>query len=161
MRKSFMSLVICVAFLPQPSSASTSENALFRPASQIPVPASERIGASFIEMDHAKFEALASWKEFLCVIPDFPLGSDGLYDLRVEQFDAVSRDIKGKFPVPAHVFFRGAVDGIAGSHVCLTIYADCAWGYINAGEKTYAIAAVGRTETGSLILGVAIDSTRA
>jgi hypothetical protein len=155
------SLLFGLSLVAQPSRASTADNLLFRPASQIPVPASERIGASFIEMDRAKFESLASWKDFLCLIPDFPLGQDGLHNLRVEQFDAVSRDIKGKFPVPAHVFFRGSVDGLAGSHVCLTIYADRAWGYINAGEKTYVIAAVGRTETGNLILGVAIDTTSA
>ena len=162
-RKLSLPVLVVLSFLPRIGWSTEGMNpSLFKPAnpSNIHVPLAERGTVQFLEMDRSRFEGLASWKEFTCLIPNFPLASDGNYNLRVEQFDAVSKDIKGKYPVPAHVFFRGSVDGIPESHVCLTIYEDCAWGYINAGDKTYAISGAGRTETGNLILGVVPDSTQ-
>ncbi|MDP4199459.1 MAG: M12 family metallo-peptidase [Bacteroidota bacterium] len=154
-------LVVGVLLFPILSYSSTSEGMLFRVASQIPVPANARGEAAFLEMDRTTFATLASWRDFICVIPDFPLAQNGAHDLRVAQFEAVAPDIKGRFPVPAHVFLRGSVDGIAGSHVCLTLFEDRAWGYINANGKTYTITAAGRAESGNLILGVVEDTVPA
>src|SRR5206468_3958291 len=92
----------------------TNDKSLFRPAqkSEIPLPVAKRIGSSFVAVDASKFEALASWREFVCVLPGFPIAGEGPHDLRVEQFDAVSSDITGKSSVPQHVFLRGSVDGV-------------------------------------------------
>ncbi len=163
-RKLLTFLFLCLFLLPVSGWSTEGLNSsLFKAAneSDIHVPIAERGGAQFLEMDRGRFEGLASRKEFTCLIQNFPLASDGNYDLRVEQFDVVTKNIKGRFPVPAHVFFRGSVDGIAGSHVCLAMYEDCAWGYIVAGERTYALSSAGRSEAGNLILGVIADSTTA
>ncbi len=161
MQRSLFPVLILASLLVTTARASDGlDVSLFRPVntSTLHLSATQRAGAAFVEMDRSKFAALATWRDFLCVIPDFPLGQDGLHGLRVEQFDAVASDIKGRFAVPAHVFFRGSVDGIPQSHVCLTLYEDCAWGYINAGDKTYIISAAGRSETGELILGITQDT---
>jgi hypothetical protein len=163
MTKFWVVLLVLLSVLPAAAFASKGgSDDLFKPAREadIHVPATERNGAQFIEMDRARFEALASWKEFTCLIPNFPLASDGNFDLRVEQFDVVAKDMKGK-PAPEHLFLRGSVDGFEDSHLCLTIYNDCAWGYIYAGGRTYSISSAGRTEMGNLILGIIQDTSTA
>src|SRR5437016_12292041 len=73
--------------MPVNAQAAGTSGSLFSAASAnaITVPVAERGDASFLEMDRAKFFALASWKEFVCVIPNFPLAGAGAYTLRLEQ----------------------------------------------------------------------------
>lgn len=155
----FLLFAAIVASFSSAFATESTDKVLFRVArnSEIPLPVEKRVGSTFIAMDMSKFEALANWRQFVCVFENIPIPELGPHTLRVEQFDDVAPDIKGK-PVPKHAFFRGSVDGSPESHVCITLFYDRAWGYINIGDHSYVLSAAGRAETGELILGISEDT---
>ncbi len=97
-----------------------------------------------LSLDVAALAALRGQRS--TTLTEFPLGADGTATLSVERFEpftanarAVVMEATGPrdLPLPDQVYFRGRVDGDAGSIVVLMAGPDSAHGFVSTGGTVY------------------------